>query len=380
MRTRNLIVLGVLVAGVWFAPAPLLPPHRVAEWVQKALGIGWKAAYLAAAVALSVGFFGTVGFLAGLVLPRAASRRRRVAMFVLVPVAVAFATLAIRAVKLGAIPVWSNVALPVSACLVGALLGYVLMHRGWKTAFAVGGLVGGVALWGLWPSVPGELRHDIGQRLMQIAAAGRNAPSGDARFGVLVQAAFARAASKPSGHSALRENRAAVIAMGIALGHDRLATLAGLDPQSEPVRAAVAVRAGTSLRGREDWVRHFSLSAALAVLESPLVSDAGGLIKEELDAVGRGSGFSFGDLAADRAGVRFAEAATGSESSALAMQQRLSQGFAVDDFFPPAADLPENLTVEQFRGRYGRVGSAQYRDEVDRIDARLDRCAGLAGK
>ena len=40
--------------------------------------------------------------------------------------------------------------------------------------------------------------------------------------------------------------------------------------------------------------------AALAVLEHPLVSDAGGLMKEQLDALTHGSGFSFGDLAADR--------------------------------------------------------------------------------
>ena len=41
----------------------------------------------------------------------------------------------------------------------------------------------------------------------------------------------------------------------------------------------------------EDWARHSALSAALAVLEHPLVSDAAGLMKEELDALTHGSGF-----------------------------------------------------------------------------------------
>ena len=74
------------------------------------------------------------------------------------------------------------------------------------------------------------------------------------------------------------------------------------------------------MRGREDWARHYALSAALAVLEHPLVSDAAGLMKEELDALTHGSGFSFGDLAADRAGVRFADAATHSEVDEQAME------------------------------------------------------------
>ncbi len=44
------------------------------------------------------------------------------------------------------------------------------------------------------------------------------------------------------------------------------------------------------------------LGAALAVLKHPIVSDAGGLLREQLDTLTRGSGFSFGDLAADRVG------------------------------------------------------------------------------
>jgi hypothetical protein len=48
-----------------------------------------------------------------------------------------------------------------------------------------------------------------------------------------------------------------------------------LNPKGELVRAATSLRPGTTLRGREDWARDFLLSAALAVLENPVVSDAG---------------------------------------------------------------------------------------------------------
>ena len=62
------------------------------------------------------------------------------------------------------------------------------------------------------------------------------------------------------------------------------------------------------------------------------MSDAGSLMKEQLDTLTRGSGFSFGDLAANRAGVRFAFAATKSDSAARAMQARLHRGFSSKDF------------------------------------------------
>jgi hypothetical protein len=203
-------------------------------------------------------------------------------------------------------------------------------------------------------------------------------PAGDERFGVLLQTVFAPMPSTAARLSAVEHNRAAILALGIALGHERLARYAGLERHSELVRAAIAVRAGTTLRGREDWVRHYCLSAALAVVEHALISDASGLLKEELDALTHGSGFSFGDLAADRAGVRFAWAATASEPAALAMQARLQAGYAAEDFFPPASDLPEHLTVEQFRRHYGGVGTPRYRQTVRDIDTRLNRCAALA--
>jgi hypothetical protein len=182
----------------------------------------------------------------------------------------------------------------------------------------------------------------------------------------------------PAGtQTAADHNRAAILALGVALGHERLAGLIGLAGDAALMRDAAALREGTTLRGRSDWARHYALSAALAVLENPFVSEAAGLMKEQLDALTRGSGFSFADLAADRAGVRFAAAATRSDAAARSMQARLAGGFDVGDFFPAVKDLPEDLTVEEFRRRFVGVGAAHYRAAIAEIDARLDRCAAL---
>ena len=101
-------------------------------------------------------------------------------------------------------------------------------------------------------------------------------------------------------------------------------------------------------------------------------------MKEQLDTLTRGSGFSFGDLAADRAGVRFAFAATRSDGAARAMQARLRSGFSSKDFFPVAVQFPENLSIEEFQQNFGRVDSERYKSMVSEIETSLDGCNALS--
>jgi len=54
------LAIGVVLLALLIVPAPLLPPHRLAEIVQSVLGVGWKAAYFVAAVGLQIGFYGGV--------------------------------------------------------------------------------------------------------------------------------------------------------------------------------------------------------------------------------------------------------------------------------------------------------------------------------
>jgi len=376
----KLTAAGLVLLALLIVPAPLLPPHRLAEFVQSVLGIGWKAAYLAAAVGLQVGFYGSLGVLAALAVNRAPTLRGRWLQIVVMPLVVVGVAVVVRSVKLGHLPVWANAVIPTSACLFGFGLGLGLLYRGWKLTLPV---AAAVIVWVLWIFLAGasaELSRATELRLGRLLAAAPNLPVGEARFGALLQSSFAPQPTGDPREKAVKHNRAAILALGIALGHERIARFVGLDPKGELVRAAISLRKGATLRGREDWARHYALSAALAVLEHPLVSDAGGLVKEELDALARGSGFSFGDLAADRAGVRFAATATRSKADAKAMQARLQSGFAVDDFFPQAGDLPENLTTEQFRASYGGVGSQRYRQMLGDIEARLDRCSALSAQ
>jgi hypothetical protein len=132
---------------------------------------------------------------------------------------------------------------------------------------------------------------------------------------------------------------------------------------------------GVVLRGRSDWTKHFCVSAAIAVLSNKTMSDAAGLLKEELDADIGGSGFSFADLLADRAGTTFAIRATRDEAAARAIQDRLAGGFRVEEFFPPAADLPEGIPDAELQSYYGGVSGEVYRRLIEEIERRIAACA-----
>jgi hypothetical protein len=369
---------GIILLALVSVPAPLLPPHRLAEAVQAMAGIGLKAAYLVTAVGLQIGLYGSLGVLATFTVNRESSLRWRLLQILAVPLVVVGLAAVVRFLKLGHVPMFPNVVVAIAACLFGVALGFSLRYRGWKSALVVAVTVIAVALWGFLGTGSAELSRDTEVQLRRIVAAIPAHPPGEARFGALLQVAFAALPSGSAQQKAVLHNRAAILALGIVVGHEGLARFAGLNPRSELVQQAITLRQGVTLRGREDWSRHYLLSAALAIMGNALVSDAGGLVKEELDALTQGSGFSFGDLAADRAGVRFAAAATSSEAGAKAMQARLRSGFVLDEFFPSIADLPENLSVAQFRGAYGGVGSTRYRKIAAEIEARMDRCAGLS--
>jgi hypothetical protein len=374
---RLAAAIAVLVA-LLFVPAPLLPPHRLAEATQLMLGLGWKVAYLAATIGIEIVFYGSIGILTAFIVKRGNTWQSRLFQTLVVPLVVIGLAMIIRSLKVGHLPVWINAAIPVAACLLGVWLGLSLIYRRWLVILILIAIVAGVAFWGLRGGTTATLTQATENHLQRLIAASSTIPAGEGRFGELLRTAFASPTEKSGKLDAVQSNRAAILALGIALGDERLANFVGLDRDSKLVRDAALLRKGTRLRTRSDWARHFSLSAALAVLEHPLISDAGGLMKEQMDALTGGSGFSFCDFAADRAGVRFAEVATTSEKDALAMQDFLRKEFTVSYILPEIADLPENLTTEQFRANYGAVGSDRYRETISEIETRLDKCVALS--
>ncbi|PKO80053.1 MAG: hypothetical protein CVU19_14505 [Betaproteobacteria bacterium HGW-Betaproteobacteria-13] len=122
-----------------------------------------------------------------------------------------------------------------------------------------------------------------------------------------------------------------------------------------------------TLHGREDTAQHFIISAALSAWAGEPIADAIGLYKELEDARS-GSGFSFADLAADRAGTRFGKLLTDDPA-------RIDTVFAAPvrdaDLVPILRGLPEYIAEAEFRRRFGNTESAPYRQLVAEVERRI---------
>ncbi len=178
--------------------------------------------------------------------------------------------------------------------------------------------------------------------------------------------------ARQSGGDAAEINRAALTVLAAYLSGFSLPRL--LEGDSASIRRAP--RALLSLHGRRDFAEHYVISAAITVSGGSRLANAIGLIKEEEDAT-KGSGFSFTDLAANRAGIRLGERATG--DAAAAVLAWLAKARSDAELMPDFRDLPEFMPQAEFDRRFGPVGSERYLRLIGEIDARLDQHA-LAGK
>ncbi|TDJ62275.1 MAG: hypothetical protein E2O36_05055 [Proteobacteria bacterium] len=216
--------------------------------------------------------------------------------------------------------------------------------------------------------VSAEDRQKLGVYNRFLAAEVERQGSG-ASFADLLKSLFGHARDRSAPGQAVAENRAVILVLAAYVDGRSLTTLA-----PEAVAWVKPKRLKLRLHGRNDFVSHFMTSAALAVTGGSAVSNAIGLYKEIDDADG-GSGFSFKDLAADMAGTRFGQLAVTNESTASALQQRISG--SVDDLMliPEVKGLQENLSNSAFKRRYDGVGGRRYLMVVSDIEQRIAHSA-----
>lgn len=207
----------------------------------------------------------------------------------------------------------------------------------------------------------GRAGHGIDEAVLTVYRNRLN-QAGSHDFAVLLGAAFALAQQRSGNNDPVIENRAALTTLAETALGGRLLSRRGMVKPERPT--------GIQLAGREDFSQHFALSAFLAAMGGESLSDLAGLYKELKDAQG-GSGFSFSDLAADRAGSRLGETCTRSRAAALKMQKRLAGGRDAKVFLPAIRDLPEFMHQAEFQRRFGGVGQPAYRKMVEQIETRI---------
>ena len=193
--------------------------------------------------------------------------------------------------------------------------------------------------------------------------------SGDARrklqLGEVLQPLLLLAAERGARADAAAEYRAAIITLTFYVNGKGLAAIvpAARDWQAPALRQVL-------IEERSDFPQHFTISAALAATAGSPLSDAVGLYKEVDDSRG-GSGFSFNDIAADRAGTRFGQLATGSGPDQRRLQQAVSKGLRETDYMPAWRDLPEFMPEPEFLRRFGGIGAPPYRRMMETIEQRI---------
>ena len=108
-------------------------------------------------------------------------------------------------------------------------------------------------------------------------------------------------------------------------------------------------------------------SAAMAAEGGSALSHVVGLAKELRDADG-GSGFSFADLSANRAGIRFAQALESGQLKPI----DLANDFGCYAFLPRMEGLPEGLPAKTFQEQFGGTDDPRFHAMLREIDSRLE--------
>ncbi|MCK5835843.1 MAG: hypothetical protein KAH09_01135 [Desulfobacula sp.] len=184
--------------------------------------------------------------------------------------------------------------------------------------------------------------------------------------------AFAESQSEISNISwdPVQENKALFQVLALYVTGHRLANLVTPKYRKEilPFRPARIL-----LRKREDLVKHFLVSAALTVSASSRLANFMGIAKEMDDST-NGSGFSFADLAADKAGVKMGELAIAGQDQARKLQQEMQLDPREDAFMPEINNLPEGIMALEFNTRYQDLDSKAYNLINSEIETRLKNC------
>lgn len=212
---------------------------------------------------------------------------------------------------------------------------------------------------------------EVAKTWSRTQAARIQARPGETGFVETTKFVFDEARSNQPTWTAVRQNRVALLAGGVILGHTKLSMLAPQTLSREDIGRIERSTERIAVHQRNDLVRHFWVSAAIATFASSHISNLVGVSKEEMDSGEGGSGFSFADLLADRSGVRFSELATQSENSALEMQTRIQGEWIARDAVASIDGLPEGLPQSAFEKVMGGVRGPGYRKWSNEVDQRV---------
>lgn len=196
----------------------------------------------------------------------------------------------------------------------------------------------------------------------------------DASLEKLLAPLFQTAYDRSNEDTAMEENRILLIAAGFFVAGVDVESLFQVSSGGEAQGESIIRRRflDLTLAGRADLAKHYVMSAGISASAGTQIANAAGLFKELRDSQG-GSGFSFADLAADRAGTRLAELAIAPES-ARKLQRLMSQATEEGAFMPDVTNLPEGIQEFEFTQQFENMDNEAYRIASSEIENRLEAC------
>jgi hypothetical protein len=121
-----------------------------------------------------------------------------------------------------------------------------------------------------------------------------------------------------------------------------------------------------TIRDRRDLVKPFLSSVALVAATNAEAADAASIERELSDAQ-RPQGFSFADVAASRAGVRFASRVMDRRIPL----QLVAMAFDSNSYVPTVDELPEKISASDFAKNYGGKDDLRFAKVLKQIDDRI---------
>lgn len=377
---KHSTLIWVVALVMWLAmvcvvpnPRPLGAPDWFVGILQSSMELREPTARAVATFVLRAIGVGMIGILAAVAVRRMPLRYATPLVLAASPLLAITA----KSINFGYWPVAPQLQFIAIAAFFGGLMGLAFI----RSRTAILSMVGlGIALfvWGTSTGISDDLDQAARVTGLYLLENAGDITSGDDAFAQMVEMAFAYAQENSEGADAVVPNKAAILALGLLLGDDRVSQIGRRQLDTRHDTKRFAIRRRVTMHGRNDLSKHFWVSAALTLLADEHRALTVGVVKELQDSTSGGSGFSFVDMAANKAGIRFAVVATGSANSARSLQSRIAKGTHPTDFFPDIDGLTEGIMADQFHALYGGLGGSRTQSMMSEIDRRVEQITILA--
>ena len=187
------------------------------------------------------------------------------------------------------------------------------------------------------------------------------------------QPLLAEAKKRSEQSDPVTELRGAVLAFAIYVGGKRLEDIRKTVLPKDLARLPRPYARYIVLRGHHDHLQHFIVSAALTLSGGARFTTVIGEAKELDDLRRGGEDFSLQDLAADRAGIAFAQLAE-TPSGARHLEDLGERPKSEALFFPDVSDLPDSMSPARFNAVYQDISSPAFKAVLADIDRRIRGC------